>query len=90
MPTEHLVDNFNGIMAAINGQRPNRGGKFITSVHLTTPVSGEKFKIDPVDFPFKDYERPEEPSKAVQPKKSKKKDNPNQFERTYQLFRTPV
>lgn len=90
MPTEHLNENFNAIMSAVNAQRPNRGGKFITRVYFTTPVSKEKFSIDPVSFPFEDYERPEEPSKVVQPKKSKKKVNPNQFQRTYTLFRTPV
>lgn len=90
MPTEHLAANFNDIISTVNRQRPNRGGKFITRVYFTTPVSNERFKIDPSDFPFEDYERPEDPVKVVQTKKSKKLENPNQFQRTYQLFRTPV
>lgn len=90
MPTEHLAANFNAIISTVNRLRPNRGGKFITRVHFTTPVSKEKFLIDPSDFPFEDYERPEDLTKVVQKKKSKKQENPNQFQRTYQLFRTPV
>lgn len=89
MPTEHLVDNFKTILTTINGQRPKRGGKFITRVFFTTPVSKESFLIDPVDFPFADYERPMEPVK-VQPKKKKKAESITTFERTYNLFRTPV
>lgn len=90
MPTDHLVENFNAIMSTVNGHRPNRGGKFITRVYFTTAVSTEKFIIDPLSFPFEDYERPEDTKKVVQPKKSKKKPNPNQFERTYTLFRAPI
>lgn len=89
MPTENLIDNFNAVLKTVNGQRPNRGGKFITRVHLTTPNSKEIFKIDPVDFPFADYERPG--GETVQPQKSKKKaQTETKFVRTYQLFRTPV
>lgn len=89
MPTEHLIDNFNAVMTTINGQRPNRGGKFITRVHCTTQNSKEIFKIDPTDFPFEDYERPG--GEPLQPQKSKKKSQTeNKFVRTYQLFRTSV
>lgn len=86
MPTEQLMENFNEIMTVVNGQRPNRGGKFITRVHLITPNSKEIFKINPVDFPFEDYERPEDPE--AKPKKTNKKEKPK-FVRTYELFRTP-
>lgn len=89
MPTEHLVDNFKTILTVINGQRPKRGGKFITRVFFKTPVSKETFLINPVDFPFADYERPMEPAKAA-PKRKKKVESITAFERTYTLFRTPV
>lgn len=88
MPTEHLVDNYKSILTMINGLRPNRGGKFITRVFFTTPVSKESFSIDPVDFPFADYERPLAPVKEVTRKK--KAESITTFERTYSLFRTPV
>lgn len=88
MPTEHLVDNFKTILTTINDQRPKRGGKFITRVFFTTPVSKENFLIDPVDFPFSDYERPMEPVKAPTQRK-KKAQSVTTFERTYSLFRTP-
>lgn len=89
MPAEHLVDNFKTILTTINGQRPKRGGKFITRVFFTTPVSKESFLIDPVDFPFSDYERPREPTKVPQSRKTKAQ-SITTFERTYTLFRTPV
>lgn len=89
MPTEHLVDNFKTILTTINEQRPKRGGKFITRVFFTTPVSKESFLINPVDFPFADYERPMEPVKAPPPRK-KKAQSVTTFERTYSLFRTSV
>lgn len=89
MPTEQLIENFNAILTTVNGQRPNRPGKFITRVHLTTPLTNEKFKIDPVDFPFADFERPGKVPTLPQ-KKAKKGQEKPQFARTYQLFRTPV
>lgn len=88
MPTEHLVDNFTSIITTINRIRPNRGGKFITRVFFKTPVSDESFLIDPLDFPFEDYERPRAPKK--EPPRKKKKQSITTFARTYSLFRTPV
>lgn len=73
-------------MMVVNDQRPNRSGKFITRVYFTTPNSEEKFQIDPADFPFKDYDRPEDPETQL---KKKQKEKPT-FVRTYELFRTPV
>lgn len=91
METDHLIDNFNAVLTTINKQRPNRGGKFITRVHFTTPNSKEIFKIDPVDFPFPDYERPGGELPQQPQKKSKKKGQTEEkFVRTYNLFRTPV
>lgn len=75
-------------MTTINGQRPNRGGKFITRVLFTSPPSKEIFRIDPADFPFEDYERPEVEKKG--PPKKRSKNEPVKFERSYQLFRTPI
>lgn len=87
MPTENLIDNFHAILTTINGQRPNRPGKFITRVHLSSPNSKESFKVDPIDFPFEDYVRPGEI--PTLPQKKKKNQQPK-FVRNYQLFRTPV
>lgn len=84
MPTEHLLNNFNAVISTVNNQRPNRSGKFITRVFFTSPPSSEIFRIDPADFPFPDYERPE--SASAKPKKNEKV----VVERTYQLFRNPV
>lgn len=89
MPTDQLIENFNAIMTTVNGQRPNRPGKFITRVHLTTPNSKEKFKIDPIDFPFEDFVRPGE-MPALPQKKSKKNQEQPKFVRNYELFRTPA
>lgn len=90
MPTEHLAENFKSILTTINDQRPNRGGKFITRAHLTTDIADESFSVDPVDFPFADYERPVDASKVKAPPTKHVKINPNQLPRVYTLFRTPI
>lgn len=84
MPTEHLIDNFNAVVKTINGLRPNRPGKFITRIHLTTPNSKEMFKLDPIDFPFEDLDRPGVESGKKPKKKGQTEVN---FVRSYQLFR---
>lgn len=93
MPSEHLIENFSDIMSSVNTLRPKRGGKFITRVLFTSPPSKEIFRIDPVDFPFEDYERPEDEKKVIVQKKSLKKriEKPNiHFVRKYDLFKTPI
>lgn len=93
MPTEHLIENFNDIMTTVNALRPKRGGKFITRVLFTSPPSKEIFRIDPLDFPFDDYERPADEKKVlVQKKKQKKKiELPNiLFVKKYDLFKAPI
>lgn len=93
MPSEHLIENFNDIMTTVNTQRPKRGGKFITRVLFTSPPSREVFRIDPLDFPFDDYERPEDEKKVLVQKKSLKKKIvlPNiSFVKKYDLFKTPI
>lgn len=93
MPSEHLIENFNDIMTTVNSLRPKRGGKFITRVLFTSPPSKEVFRIDPVDFPFKDYERPADAKKEIVKKKSLKKkiELPNiNFVKKYELFKTPI
>lgn len=87
MPTENLIENFRSILSTVNSQRPNRPGKFITRVYLTSPNSKEIFKIDPAGFPFEDYERPGEI--PTLPQKKKKNEKPK-FTRTYQLFQAAV
>lgn len=90
MSTEELVANFRDMMIAVNKQRPNRGGKFITRVHFTTTNSTEIFKIDPIDFPFEDYDRAGKVVTLAKNITKKSKKTSDQMERTYTLFRTPV
>lgn len=93
MPAEHLIENFNDIMTSVNTLRPKRGGKFITRVLFKSPPSKEIFRIDPVEFPFEDYERPEDEKKVIVQKKSLKKriELANiSFVKKYDLFKTPI
>lgn len=93
MPSEHLIENFNDIITSVNTQRPKRGGKFITRVLFTSPPSKEILRIDPIDFPFEDYVRPEDEKKVIVQKKSLKKkiELPNiLFVKKFDLFKIPV
>lgn len=88
MPTDHLADNCLKILSAVNQQRPNRGGRFITRVFFETSLVDERLRIDPKEFPFGDYERPIV-QKVVKVSKKKSKQNPNQLPRVFSLFRLP-
>lgn len=91
MPTEHLVENVQAIMSAVNAHRPKRAGKFITRVYFTTPNSKETFLISPADFPFEDYDRPGKIITLDQARPQKKKGKPSHIPgKTYELFRTPA
>lgn len=54
--------------------------QFITRVFFTSPNSKEIFKVDPVDFPFEDYDRPEDPAKETKAKNPRKMNQSNLFE----------
>lgn len=58
MPVDHLQANFDALLSSVNEMRPNRAGKFITRIFVTSPPSREMFRIDPKSFPFDDYDRP--------------------------------
>lgn len=47
MDPKHLEENLIALLTDVNKVRPKREGRFVTRVLLTSPPSGETFKIDP-------------------------------------------